>query len=66
MPVSLDDDFEEELDRVACPFCCRSFDPYARKDPGADASQSASLDELIESEDEDEDDDEDEQEQSSR
>jgi hypothetical protein len=34
----------------------RSFDPYARPDPGATASQTASLDELIDAGDEDEDD----------
>ena len=64
MPVSLGDDFEDASDRVSCPFCLRSFDPYARKDPGAEASQTASLDELIDLDGEDDDEGDDENEES--
>jgi hypothetical protein len=54
LSLSAGDDIDDESDRIWCPSCMRSFDPYARPDPGATASQTASLDELIDGGDEDE------------
>ena len=59
----LDDDFEEDSGVVSCPFCLRSFDPYARADANFNESQTVGLEDLVEFDGGDDDDEDDEAEE---